>query len=220
MPYRSAVPVSSQSNGTPLRPVPFNPLTKEALARSVEYELLAQVPQRLDQVPRFLGPGIYVIYYDGPHVLYRAISRTDQPIYVGKAVPAGSRKALTDDTKIGSPLWNRIDEHRESVSYGADLQPSDFHVRYLVADELFIPLAETLMIRTLHPVWNQAVDGFGNHDPGKGRYDGKLPDWDTLHPGRPWAARIRTPGRLRSELEAKVRAHFELWQSRVTIPRI
>jgi hypothetical protein len=218
MPYRSAVPVSLRTNGASLRPVPFNPLTKEALARSVEYELLAQTSQPLEQVPRFLGPGIYVIYYVGPHPLYQAISGTDKPIYVGKAVPAGARKALTDDTKVGTPLWNRIDEHRESVTYAADLEPLDFRVRYLVADELFIPLAETLMIRTLHPVWNQVVDGFGNHDPGRGRYDSKLPDWDTLHPGRPWAARIRTPGRLRSELEARVRAHFELWQSGVTVP--
>jgi hypothetical protein len=35
------------------------------------------------------------------------------------------------------------------------------------------------------------IDGFGNHDPGKGRHAGLRPRWDTLHPGRPWAERLQ-----------------------------
>jgi hypothetical protein len=194
----------------PLQPAPFNPLDKRALARSVEMELLEQELKRLDQVPKFYGAGIYVLYYYGSNSLYLPISGTGMPIYVGKAVPAGARKALTDDTKVGTPLWSRIDEHRESVAYASDLGAAEFRVRYLVADELFIPLAETLMIRTFKPVWNQVVDGFGNHDPGRGRYEGKMPDWDTLHPGRPWASRIRGEGRFsREQLIERVRVHFE-----------
>ncbi len=34
---------------------------------------------------------------------------------------------------------------------------------------------------------NKVVDGFGNHDPGKGRHAGLRSRWDVLHPGRPWA---------------------------------
>lgn len=200
---------SSHRSG-PLRPVPYNPLDKTALARSMEAELLSKGSQRLDNVPEFLGTGIYVLYYAGPHTLYTPIAGTQTPIYVGKAVPRGARKALTDDTRIGNEMWSRIDEHRQSTAYAADLDPADFHVRYLVADELFIPLAESLMIRTFRPIWNQVVDGFGNHDPGGGRYEGRMPDWDTLHPGRPWAARMRKPGKFtRAELTMKVRLHFE-----------
>lgn len=188
--------------------MPYNPLAKEALAKSVEAELLAQSAHPLANVQRFLGAGIYVLYYDGPHELYAPIAGTEMPIYVGKAVPKGARKALTDADKIGPELWGRIDEHRRSTEAVVDLNPSDFRVRYLVADELFIPLAETLMIRTLRPVWNQVVDGFGNHDPGSGRYNGKRPDWDTLHPGRSWASKL-SPGKYTyDELIARVQAHF------------
>jgi len=31
------------------------------------------------------------------------------------------------------------------------------------------------------------IDGFGNHDPGKGRYEQAKSDWDVCHPGRSWA---------------------------------
>jgi len=34
-----------------------------------------------------------------------------------------------------------------------------------------------------------ALDGFGNHDPGKGRYEQAKSDWDIIHPGRVWAER-------------------------------
>jgi hypothetical protein len=33
-------------------------------------------------------------------------------------------------------------------------------------------------------VKDAAVDGFGNHDPGKGRYKQARSDWDVIHPGR------------------------------------
>lgn len=181
--------ISSQ-DGEPLRPAPYNPLDKAALAKSVEKELLSRESERLDQVPRFAGAGIYAIYYTGPHQLYSPISGGDTPIYVGKADPPGARKALTDVGKVGTPLWNRIAQHRTSVSQAEDLDPADFQVRYLVADELFIALAESLMIRTFRPVWNQVVDGFGNHDPGGRRMTGRVTDWDTLHPGRPWVAKM------------------------------
>ncbi len=31
---------------------------------------------------------------------------------------------------------------------------------------------------------NKIIDGFGNHDPGKGRYNQLRSRWDKLHPGR------------------------------------
>jgi hypothetical protein len=53
---------------------------------------------------------------------------------------------------------------------------------------VWTPLAERFLIEHYHPIWNTVVDGFGNHDPGKGRHAMKRPRWDILHPGRPWAA--------------------------------
>lgn len=176
----------------------------------METELLSRALKRLDQVPKFLGAGIYVIYYTGKYPLYAPISDTDTPIYVGKAVPAGARKALTDVGRTGDSLWKRIDEHRESISYANELDPADFRVRYLVADELFIALAETLMIRSLRPVWNQVVNGFGNHHPGGSRMTGKATEWDTLHPGRPWASKMSPrSSQERDVIVAHVHAHFD-----------
>jgi hypothetical protein len=45
---------------------------------------------------------------------------------------------------VGKELWGRIDEHRESIVWAENLDPADFGVRFLVTDELFIPLAERL----------------------------------------------------------------------------
>jgi len=46
------------------------------------------------------------------------------------------------------------------------------------------------MTRRYNPLWNSHIDGFGNHDPGKGRYEQAKSEWDVLHPGRVWAERL------------------------------
>ena len=48
---------------------------------------------------QFLGPGVYGLYYIGEYEPYREISRSNRvdyvtPIYMGKAVPPGSRTAV------------------------------------------------------------------------------------------------------------------------------
>src|SRR5262249_6824895 len=68
---------------------------------------------------------------------------------------------------------------------------------------------ERLMIRTAAPVWNVVVDGFGNHDPGSGRYNQKVSPWDTLHPGRPWVIRLTKPCKFtRAEITMRVAVHL------------
>jgi len=34
-----------------------------------------------------------------------------------------------------------------------------------------ISTVEAALIRYYKPIWNTQIDGFGNHDPGKGRYN-------------------------------------------------
>src|SRR6266699_6936132 len=75
-------------------------------------------------------------------------------------------------------LWQRLSEHRDSVRAVDNLKIEDFECRYLIVDEIWIPLGETLLISSFRPVWNLALDGFGNHDPGRGRYQGTRPLWD------------------------------------------
>jgi hypothetical protein len=87
----------------------------------------------------------------------------------------------------GRWLFNRLKEHAESVSLVENLNVADFYCRFLVVEDIWIPLGESLLIAKFTPVWNRMIDGFGNHDPGAGRYAGMRPRWDVLHPGRGWA---------------------------------
>lgn len=110
------------------------------------------------------------------------------PIYVGKAVPAGARKGnFGVDDEPGKVLFSRLTEHARSIEQAEDLNIDDFGCRFIVVDDIWIPLGESLLIARFSPVWNKIVDGFGNHDPGGGRYRQKRSRWDTLHPGRSWA---------------------------------
>ncbi|MFY1697553.1 Eco29kI family restriction endonuclease [Solwaraspora sp. WMMA2101] len=193
---------------------PYDPLTLVNLARSVELALLARETVPLGAIPPFVGAGVYAIYYTGPHELYRPISDTacHTPIYVGKAVPAGSRKGIVDARSRTAALWDRLEEHRESIAAVGNLEVGDFLVRYLVTIEIFIPLAERVMIRQLRPVWNLQLDGFGNHDPGKNRrLAQQRPAWDELHPGRWWSAQEMMPTPCGTSPEVsieRIRAHL------------
>lgn len=100
-------------------------------------------------------------------------------------------------------------EYAESVEQAKNLNLADFACRYLVVDDIWIPLGEAMMISKFVPVWNRVIDGFGNHDPGKGRYQQQRSPWDVLHPGRPWAARCAECGRSEKDLLEALRRHLE-----------
>jgi len=176
---------------------PYNPLDKKSLGISVAEALLIREPVPLAGIERFIGAGIYAIYYAGSFAPYKAIAIRNQrgcfdaPIYVGKAVPAGARKGgLGLEADPGTVLFNRLSEHAESIKQASStLQIEDFYCRYLVVDDIWIPLGESLLIAKFTPPWNQYLDGFGNHDPGSGRYKQQRSLWDVVHPGRPWAMR-------------------------------
>lgn len=178
---------------------PYNPLDKRNLGVSVANALLAGPALPLPPESSFSGAGVYAIYYLGSYSLYEPIAAKNHdaetplsaPIYVGKAIPAGGRRGGGGlSVGAGPVLYNRLREHAESIRQAANLDLSDFLCRYLVVDDIWIPLAETTLIRMFRPVWNGVIDGFGNHAPGKGRYEQQISAWDTLHPGRPWAAKM------------------------------
>jgi len=154
--------------------------------------MLAKPVTPLPPSTHFVGAGIYAIYYVGGFPSYAPIAERnseeqfDAPIYVGKAIPAGARRGGGLGVTTGPVLFNRLSEHARSIDQAANLDRSDFFCRYLVVDDIWIPLGESLLIEGFAPVWNTTVDGFGNHDPGKGRYNSQRPPWDMVHPGRPW----------------------------------
>lgn len=176
--------------------IPFNPLDKKNLGASVAEALLTNDVHPLGDIPAFDGAGVYAIYYTGDFASYTrlaSINRSGQfklPIYVGKAVPAGARMGGDLDANPGKVLHKRLKEHADSIRAAQNLNIEDFHCRFLVVDDIWIPLGESLMIARFTPVWNSLIDGFGNHNPGKGRHAGMRPRWDVLHPGRVWASNL------------------------------
>jgi Eco29kI restriction endonuclease len=170
---------------------PYNPLHKINLARSIKEQLLSSDVRSLSVEERIAGAGVYVIYYVGDFTPYSPISsqnRRDKfecPIYVGKAIPKGGRKGgLTKDSKIGSALNDRLRDHASSIDEVANLQLADFHFRHLVVEDIWIPLGENMLIETFKPIWNRAIDGYGNKAPGRRRTTQYKSPWDVLHPGR------------------------------------
>lgn len=99
------------------------------------------------------------------------------PIYIGKAIPSGGRKGLADPkiSAKGKKLFERLEIHRKSIEAAENLKLSDFCCRYLVVDDVWIPLGESLLIQRHRPIWNSLIDGFGNNTPGKYRFTGARP---------------------------------------------
>ena len=194
---------------------PFNPLNKKNLGFSVAEAMLEKPVEPLPPVAAFEGAGIYAIYYTGGFPAYKPITdknknnKFDCPIYVGKAVPAGARKGgFGLDAPAGKVLHQRLSEHAESIEQAENLKLEDFRCRYLAVDDIWIPLGESLLIEMFSPLWNKVLDGFGNHDPGKGRYEQQISPWDILHPGRTWAAKLK-PGRPKEEILKAVALHLK-----------
>ncbi len=192
----------------------FNPLDKKNLGESVVQAIERITPVKLAGLKEFNGAGIYAIYYSGGFAPYLPLAVQNHPtpthpIYVGKAVAAGARKGIVEISGLETKaLWLRLRKHAESIRAGADLDLADFHCRYLVIDEIWIGLGESLLIQAYAPLWNTTVEGFGNNDPGAGRLRGKRPAWDELHPGRSWAARLKAAKLNRAGILTAIGKHM------------
>ncbi len=81
-------------------------------------------------------------------------------------------------------MADRLRQHAASVDQVGNLALMDFWVRYLLVEDIWIPLGENILIERFKPIWNRAIDGFGNKDPGKRRATQYRSPWDVLHPGR------------------------------------
>lgn len=179
------------------QPVEFNPLSYGAIQDSLSQALMDAELIPLGDVERFEGNGVYALFYNGPFQAYRVISspKGEMPVYVGKAAPSTRKGEELSAMQLlgaygGTSLFTRMRNHRASIEAAENLEVDDFQVRLLVLSYIWVPLAETSVISRYQPVWNTIVDGFGNHDPGAGRYNGMRPRWDTLHPGRAWAEKL------------------------------
>jgi hypothetical protein len=194
---------------------PFNPLDKRNLGESVAGALLKQPAGPLPPATKFLGAGIYALYYVGDFAPYKRIAdqnrgnKFEQPIYVGKAVPPGARKGgFGLNTAPGPALLKRLTEHASSIKATTNLQIGHFHCRYLVSDDIWIPLGESLLIERFQPLWNVLIEGFGIHTPGAGRKKQVRSKWDTLHPGRSLAADLPPNPKSAAQLKQMIADFF------------
>ena len=181
---------------------------------SVAEALLLNPVVPLAQVTDLAGAGVYAIYYTGDFEAYRHLAlanrdgKYERPIYVGKAVSPGARKGnFGVDTAAGPELFKRLGEHAASI-VATSLKIEDFACRYLVVDDIWIPLGEALLIARFSPIWNRLLDGFGNHNPGAGRISGMMPRWDVLHPGRSWAPNYQPRPETAAQLNEEVKSYL------------
>src|ERR1700721_2775076 len=76
----------------------------------------------------------------------------------------------------------------ERALLSRDLGPLPPRTSFPVVDAIWVALGEAVLIGHYQPLWNGFVQGFGIHAPGSGRDKQARSDWDTLHPGRSFAA--------------------------------
>ncbi len=168
----------------------YDPADSENLVKNVVREFLERPRLPLPPVEGANAPGVYALYYEGDFEGYGPLRGRDTPIYVGKALPKGRRTGM-EVVESGSPLRDRLREHARSIEQAKNLRLSDFKCRFLATKVIWIDAVEELLIKRYRPLWNSVVAGFGIHHPGmKGRGNQRRSMWDTIHPGRPWAAQL------------------------------
>ncbi|MBE3040461.1 MAG: Eco29kI family restriction endonuclease [Chloroflexi bacterium] len=194
-----------------LPPYVLDPSDPQTMGTLIAQALLAQPRTPLKGVGRFYGSGVYALYYRGDFATYKPISRTETPIYVGKADPAehGADSVLAQ----GERLSNRLGDHQRSIDAAENLRLEDFDCRYLVVKSAWQNTAESYLIDKHKPVWNNELGicyGFGKHGDSSDTRKNTRSPWDTLHPGRKWAATKNTvPNALSAkQIAEKILKHF------------
>jgi len=176
----------------------FDPGNPDTVGRLVVLALLAQDRVPLSELSPTYGSGVYAIYYIGEHPAYLEITRTETPIYVGKADPDEPRAATPREQ--GVRLFGRLADHRDAIreveNYAREngiadsLAVNDFECRRLVCATNAQLVAERHLIELFKPAWNSETKicfGISKHgDNAETRRNKKSP-WDVLHPGRDWA---------------------------------
>ncbi len=184
----------------------YDPLTWQNLMAGLVVRFEQQPRVSFAEIGNAEGPGVYALFYVGGHAAYSPISGTLQPIYVGKAVPEGTRKGSLEGAGQHA-LRGRLRNHRRSIDAAVNLETDDFLCRFLAVVPVWITLAERFLIDHYRPIWNTGIDGFGNNPQGRNRVTGDKSWWDTLHPGREWAIK-RTPKGTEGEALALVAQFF------------
>lgn len=187
----------------------FDPSDPKIVGRFVALAMVAQERRPLSGVERFYGAGVYAIYYRGAFAPYQPISGTETPLYVGKADP---QKGARTPMEQGDKLSGRLNEHRKNIERADNVNIADFDYRALVVQSGWQTAAEAYLIHLFRPVWNSEVGilyGLGKHGDAASTRANKRSPWDTMHPGRKWAAdESLVDARTVQQIEDDLRDHF------------
>jgi len=177
---------------------------------------------------RFLGTGVYALYYMGTNTHYARYAELNRlsygyPIYVGKAVPSGWRKSRISDQPGNkkSELFRRLSEHASNIEKGDGIALPEFSCRFVIFEDEgsdMISTIEAALIKLNMPLWNTAVDGFGNHTPGAGRFEQAKSDWDVIHPGRDWAEKCVGHHKPKDQILKNILDHLERFRGSNEMP--
>lgn len=187
----------------------FDPSNPTVMGAVTALALVAQPRKPLASVTDHYGSGVYAIYYSGPFELYRPISGSETPIYVGQAAPetAGARRPVEQGTRLS----RRLKDHKRSVTGAkATIDIDDFEYRSLVVQSKWEGPAEAFLINLFRPIWNKEtklVFGVGKHGDAPDTRGNKRSPWDVIHNSRAWAT--TADSRSRESIESAVREHFE-----------
>lgn len=199
-----------------ISPIRFGPIgitlgRSDSIAKFFAFSFTHQTKLPLDQLLEkpFYGAGVYAIYYHGrKEKAYRPLSGTETPIYVGKANPKNPQAETVEEQ--GQALFLRLKEHVQNMQR-TDLALGDFRFRAVPIQTGMQAAVEDFMIRLFRPIWNKEIKicyGIGKHGDDAETRKNKRSPWDTMHPGRRWAAATRADQKSRQEIKAQITKHF------------
>lgn len=183
----------------------FDPGNPETVGMFVALALACQPKRSLGDIHDFYGAGVYAVYYVGAFAAYAPVSGTETPVYVGQAITSTAR---------GTDLVKRLLEHRKNIERATgSIDASGFEYRALVVQRGWESGAENFLINLFKPIWNKQTKilyGFGKHGDSSDTRRNKRSPWDTLHPGRAWAAKGEAGNaKDKAEILRLLKMHFE-----------
>ena len=189
----------------------FDPSNPKIVGRFVSLALVAQDRHPMGEIPSSYGSGVYAIYYTGEFPAYAPISGSETPIYVGQAAPT-INNAQTP-LEQGPRLCRRLTEHAKNIAKAeSTLDLDDFEFRSLVVQSGWETAAEDYLIHLFRPVWNSETNilyGLGKHGDSATTRANKRSPWDTIHPGRKWAAASKEDAKSEATIESELTQHFK-----------
>ena len=183
----------------------------DGIAKFFAFSFVSREKKSLAElIPKpFYGAGVYALYYRGKsEKAYRPLSGTETPIYVGKADPADPQAETVEEQ--GQALYRRLRDHCKSMTK-ANLPLKDFQFRAAPIQTGMQGAVEDFMIRLFLPIWNKEVKicyGIGKHGDSASTRGNKRSPWDTMHPGRKWAAATKMDQMSRKEIMSGIASHL------------